>query len=65
MAVMRMAKVVLLLVVLIQVVNVLGVSAARPAFLRGERWLDDGIQMVVGMLGDNKSGTNPPSHCCN
>ncbi|CAL5017557.1 unnamed protein product [Urochloa decumbens] len=51
----------LLLVLLIQILNVFTASA-RP--FKGEGWLDDGIQMVVDMLGDNKSGSNPPSHCC-
>jgi hypothetical protein len=42
---------------------VLTASAARP--FRGEGGLlDDGIQMVVDMLGDKKSGSNPPTHCC-
>ncbi|RCV33149.1 hypothetical protein SETIT_7G059200v2 [Setaria italica] len=61
-AAMTMAKVALLLVLLIQIVNVLTVTA-RP--FKGEGLLDDGIQMVVDMLGDKKSGSNPPSHCCN
>ncbi|TKW03787.1 hypothetical protein SEVIR_7G066300v4 [Setaria viridis] len=61
-AAMSMAKVALLLVLLIQIVNVLTVTA-RP--FKGAGLLDDGIQMVVDMLGDKKSGSNPPSHCCN
>jgi hypothetical protein len=62
-AAMRMARLVLLLVLLIQIANVLTASAARP--FRGEGGLlDDGIQMVVDMLGDKKSGSNPPTHCC-
>jgi hypothetical protein len=61
-AAMRTARLALLLVLLIQIVNMAAVSA-RP--FRGEGWLDGGIQMVVDMLGDNKSGSNPPSHCCN
>ncbi|CAN6248189.1 unnamed protein product [Urochloa humidicola] len=60
-AAMRMARLVLLLVLLIQILNVFSASA-RP--FKGEGWLDDGIKMVVDMLGDNKSGSNPPSHCC-
>ncbi|PAN37490.1 hypothetical protein PAHAL_7G111400 [Panicum hallii] len=59
---MRTARLALLLVLLIQIVNMVAVSA-RP--FRGEGWLDGGIQMVVDMLGDNKSRSNPPSHCCN
>ncbi|CAD6261214.1 unnamed protein product [Miscanthus lutarioriparius] len=57
---MGMAKVVLLLVFLIQIINVLTVSA-RP--FKGEgAW----IEMVVDMFGDKKqSRSNPPSHCCN
>ena len=60
MAAMGMAKVVLLLVFLIQIINVLTVSA-RP--FKGEgAW----IEMVVDMFGDKKqSRSNPPSHCCN
>ncbi|KAF8780745.1 hypothetical protein HU200_001353 [Digitaria exilis] len=61
---MRMARLALLLVFLIHAVNVLtAASAARP--FKAEGWFDDGgIHMVVDMLGDNKSGPNPPSHCC-
>lgn len=55
---MGMAKVVLLLIFLIQIINVLTVSA-RP--FKGE----GAIEMVVNMFGDKKSGSNPPSHCCN
>ena len=59
MAPLGMAKVVLLLVFLIQIINVLTVSA-RP--FKGE----GAIKMVVDMFGDKKqSGSNPPSHCCN
>ncbi|OEL34747.1 hypothetical protein BAE44_0004231 [Dichanthelium oligosanthes] len=61
-AAMRTAKLVLLLVFLIQIVNMLAVSA-RP--FKGEGWLGEGIEMVVDMLGDKKSTSNPPSHCCN
>ncbi|KAL6650551.1 hypothetical protein ACP70R_009476 [Stipagrostis hirtigluma subsp. patula] len=62
-AAMRMAKVVLMLVFLVQILNAVVVSA-RP--FKGERWLEDGIEMVVDILGDLKqSGSNPPSHCCN
>lgn len=58
-ALMGMVKVVLLLVFLIQIINVLTVSA-RP--FKGE----GSIEMVVDMFGDKKqSGSNPPSHCCN
>ena len=58
-ATVGMAKVLLLLVFLIQIINVLTLHA-RP--LKGQ----GGIEMVVDMFGDKKqSGSNPPSHCCN
>lgn len=59
MVAMGMAKVLLLLVFLIQIINVLTVSA-RP--FKGE----GAIEMVVDMFGDKKqSSPNPSSGCCN
>ncbi|KAL6851422.1 hypothetical protein ACP4OV_020355 [Aristida adscensionis] len=62
-AAMRMVKAVLVVVLLVQILNVLAADAARP--FKGEGWLEDGIGMVVDILGDLKQGSNPPSHCCN
>jgi hypothetical protein len=60
-ATVGMAKVLLLLVFLIQIINVLTISAAARPLKAGA-----GIEMVVDMFGDKKqSGSNGSSHCCN
>ncbi|KQJ82131.1 hypothetical protein BRADI_5g06485v3 [Brachypodium distachyon] len=58
---MTMIRMVLLSVFLVQILNVMAVSART---LKGDGWLEDGIGMVMEMLGDLKSGSNPPTHCC-
>jgi hypothetical protein len=58
-ATMRM---VLLVVFLVQMLNVIAVSART---LRGDGgWLESGVGTVVEMLAGLKSGGNPPTHCC-
>ncbi|AQK43089.1 hypothetical protein ZEAMMB73_Zm00001d025145 [Zea mays] len=66
MAAMGMAKVLLLLVLFVQIINVLTVSAsARPFKAEAEAGTTT-IQMVVDMFGDKKqSGSNSHTHCCN
>uniref|UniRef100_A0A453BTL9 Uncharacterized protein n=2 Tax=Triticinae TaxID=1648030 RepID=A0A453BTL9_AEGTS len=54
-------RMVLLVVLLVQMLNVMAVSART---LKGGAWLKDGIGMVMEMLGDLKSGSSPPTHCC-
>ncbi|KAF7008882.1 hypothetical protein CFC21_023533 [Triticum aestivum] len=54
-------RMVLLVVLLVQMLNVMTVSART---LKGDAWLKDGIGMVMEMLGDLKSGSSPPTHCC-
>ena len=62
---MGMAKVLLLLVLFIQIINVLTISASARPF-KAEAGTTT-IQMVVDMLfGDKKqSNSNHSSHCCN
>ncbi|KQJ82136.1 hypothetical protein BRADI_5g06580v3 [Brachypodium distachyon] len=61
----KMARVMLLLVLLLtQIFGVLA-GAARPLKLEGNGWMEGGIGMVAQMLGGAKqSGSNPPGHCC-
>ncbi|KAF8780743.1 hypothetical protein HU200_001351 [Digitaria exilis] len=61
-----MAKAVLLLVLVVQVLGVLAATAARPlvAMDRTDGLLGDGMEMVTQIFGAAKSGPNPPSHCC-
>jgi Na+-transporting methylmalonyl-CoA/oxaloacetate decarboxylase gamma subunit len=62
---MGMAKVLLLLVLFVQIINVLTVSAAARPF-KAEAEAGTTIQMVVDMFGDKKqSGSNSHTHCCN
>lgn len=64
----KMAKVVLLLVFLVQVMSVLA-AAARS--LEGDAgtgtgsWLESGVGMLTQLLlGAKSSGSNPRTHCC-
>ncbi|KAF6997618.1 hypothetical protein CFC21_013826 [Triticum aestivum] len=58
-----MMKTLLLVVFLVHMFNVIAPVSARA--LKGDAsWLKDGIGMVVEMLGDLKSGSSPPTHCC-
>ena len=61
-AVANMAKVVLLLLLVLQISGVLA-SAARPLAGDGS-WLENGIEMVTQMLGAAKSRSNPRTNCC-
>uniref|UniRef100_J3LWZ0 Uncharacterized protein n=1 Tax=Oryza brachyantha TaxID=4533 RepID=J3LWZ0_ORYBR len=56
-----MARTVVLVLLLVQMMSSMAVSART---MKGEGWLEDGIGMVVDMLGNLKSGSNPPTHCC-
>lgn len=62
----KMAKVVLLLVVLVQAMSVLLAAAARPleADAGTGGWLESGIGMLTQLLLGAKSGSNPRTHCC-
>ncbi|KAI5020353.1 hypothetical protein ZWY2020_045241 [Hordeum vulgare] len=56
-------RIVLLVVFLVHMFNVVAPVSARA--LKGDAsWLKDGIGMVIDMLGDLKSGSSPPTHCC-
>lgn len=63
----KMAKVVLLLVFLVQVMSVLA-ATARP--LEGDAgasssWLESGVGMLTQLLlGAKQSGSNKRTHCC-
>ncbi|KAF8765945.1 hypothetical protein HU200_007982 [Digitaria exilis] len=65
-----MAVKALLVVILVQVLGVLAVVAARPlqegaAGARGDGgWMAGSIGMITQMLLGSKSGSNPKSHCC-
>jgi hypothetical protein len=58
----NMAKVVLLLLFVMQLYSVLA-AAGRPLAGDGQ-WLENGIGMVTQMLGGVKSRSNPRTHCC-
>ncbi|GJN03227.1 hypothetical protein PR202_ga20647 [Eleusine coracana subsp. coracana] len=58
---MRMLQMVLMVVFLIQLFNSVTVSARM---MKGDGWLEGGIEMVVDLLGDLKFAPNPPTHCC-
>jgi hypothetical protein len=63
MASMGMPKVLLLLVLFIQIINVLTISASARPFKAEAGTM---IQMVVDMFGGKKqSNSNRSSHCCN
>uniref|UniRef100_J3LWY9 Uncharacterized protein n=1 Tax=Oryza brachyantha TaxID=4533 RepID=J3LWY9_ORYBR len=59
-----MAKVALLLLFLVQIMNVIGgAAAARPLQERaGCGWAETAIGMVTELLGGVKSGSNPNTH---
>uniref|UniRef100_A0A453BTL3 Uncharacterized protein n=2 Tax=Triticinae TaxID=1648030 RepID=A0A453BTL3_AEGTS len=60
----NMAKVVLLLLLVIQISSVLA-AAARPFVGDDGQWLQNGIGMVTQMLGGVKqSGSSGRTHCC-
>ncbi|KAF8765946.1 hypothetical protein HU200_007983 [Digitaria exilis] len=60
-----MAKAVLLLVLVMQVLGVLAATARPLVAMDGtDGLLEDGIGMVTQIFGAAKSGPNPPSHCC-
>ncbi|TVU03190.1 hypothetical protein EJB05_51292, partial [Eragrostis curvula] len=61
MAATAMVRMVLVLVFLVQILNMVSVSART---MKGDGWLEGGIEMVVDLLGDLKSGPSPPTHCC-
>ena len=62
MAATAVIRMVLLVVFLVQMLNVMAVSA-RP--LKGDgSWLENGVETVVEMLGGLKSRSNPRTHCC-
>lgn len=56
-----MARAVVAVLLLVQILGAMAVSART---MKGEGWLEDGIGMVVDMLGELKSGGNSPTHCC-
>ncbi|BAS88732.1 Os04g0352066 [Oryza sativa Japonica Group] len=58
---MAMARAVVAVLLLVQILGAMAVSART---MKGEGWLEDGIGMVVDMLGELKSGGNSPTHCC-
>lgn len=64
----KMAKLVLLLLVLVQAMSVLLAAAARPLEVddagTGGSWLESGIGMLTQLLLGAKSGSNPRTHCC-
>ncbi|ONM18682.1 hypothetical protein ZEAMMB73_Zm00001d004250 [Zea mays] len=63
---MKTAKVVLLVIFLVQVLSVLA-AAARP-LAEGDAgtdsWLESGVGMLTQLLLGAKSGSNPRTHCC-
>ncbi|KAI5015749.1 hypothetical protein ZWY2020_057139 [Hordeum vulgare] len=61
----NMAKAVLLLLLVIHISSVL-TAAARPFVGDGHgQWLENGIGMVIHMLGGVKqSGSSRDTHCC-
>jgi hypothetical protein len=45
-------------------VHVLNAATASARTMKGDRWLQGGVEMLVDLLGDLKSGNNPGTHCC-